>query len=547
MKKNGFVAVMICCLAFVAILSGCSTNGGGSGEAATKTKGNAGQTETKQRVKITSAIYDRGSVPAAEGTIEKNRWTDWLVQNGPHDVSFVAIPRFDSEQKYNTLFASGSAPDLLFEYSPWIRNTWYEQKQLLPLDDLIEQHSTVYKEMLEKYPELRKAGTMSDGKLYYLGRLNESIPNRAILIRKDWLDKLNLKVPETTEQLIEVAKAFAAQGNGIYGMAVSGSAGRTIDQMFQNMGFVVRDGQIEYAWDSTAEAAKFMKRLYDEGIIDRDFLSDTNGEKAKQDFVSGKIGIYPAQISWRTFAVNEYKTLKENDPEAELIPIPLPESPAGAFNPTFENPVQMTAAINRLAKHPEAVMEFADFLATPSTGTAMGYGIEGEHYEWNEQGCPVLLEGEQKQQVGYMGDARMLTSSTFATEGKCAFESQFNVNDPYEKEGLALFKLAKEAYFDLDRPFPEITLSEHMPQMPKELQITMGQTYKNIGDLYVKAIVSGPQYTVEQMIQDAQNVWAKGKGPEAEAWMKQWYAENKDTAFLAEDLYDIIRQQQGIK
>lgn len=550
MKKAWFVGVLALGLTLGGVLSACSKEGEeAKGAPTAPAEGQSTEQPTEQpkaRVKITSSIYDRGSVPAAEGTIEKNRWTAWLVENGPHDVTFVPIPRWESEQKFNTLFASGSAPDLLFEFSPWIRNTWYDQKQLLPLDDLIENHSTVYKEMLQKYPALKKAGTMSDGQLYYMGKLNEVIPIRAMLIRKDWLDKLNLEVPATTEELYEVAKAFAQQDQDAYGMAVSGNAGRTLDQMFQNMGFVIRNDDVEYAWDSYAEAARFMKRLYEEGIVDRDFLTDTNGEKAKQDFVNGKIGIYPGQFSWRTFAVNEYKTLKQNDPQAEIIAIPLPESPAGAFNPSFENPVQMTAAINRMAKNPEAVMEYADFLVMPSTGNTLTYGFEGVHYELEANGCPSILDGDQRQQISYLSDARMLTTSPVVTDGKCGAETQFNVNDPYEKAGLELLNQVKEVYFNLDRPYAEITHSEHMPQLPKELQITISETYKAIGDVYVKSVVGGAGYTVEQMIQDAKSLWEKGKGPEAEAWMKQWYAENKDTAFLSKDIYDVIRQQQGL-
>ncbi|WP_223869329.1 extracellular solute-binding protein [Paenibacillus sabuli] len=546
MNKKGFVAAG---LMLSLAIAGCSSNdGGGSADNGNGADGN----EPKEKANISSAIYDRGSVPAAEGSIEDNRWTRWLSENGPANVTFTAVPRWESEDKYNTLLASGSAPDLLFEYSPAIRNIWYQQKQLLPLDELIEEHSTSYKAMLEDYPALRKAGTLDDGKLYYFGRLNEVVPNRAVLIRKDWLDKLGLEYPKTTEELYEVAKAFRTEdpdGNGkddTYGLAVSGNSTRTLDQIFQKMGFVLRDDEIVYAWDSFEEEASFMKRLYEEGIIDRDFLNDKNGENARQDFVTGKLGIYPVLLNWKTFTTNEYKTLKDNVPDAEIIPIPYPESRAGAFTPTFANPVQMTAAINRGADNPEAVMAYVDFLIEPSTGQTLKYGVEGEHYEMGENGCPVALDNDKTEQVGYTVDLQMLMTAPYVLEGKCGMESEFNPEVPLEQEGLDLFHQGLEAYIDLDRPYSEITISEHMPQMPKELQTTLGETNKTIGDLYSKAIVSGSNYTVQQALEEAQKVFQNGMGPEAEAWLKDWYANNKDTAFLAEDLYAVIREQQGI-
>ncbi|WP_261800279.1 extracellular solute-binding protein [Paenibacillus sp. PAMC21692] len=529
-----------------ALLAGCSAkdnnNAAGAGE----------QDSGEARGNITSSLYDRGSVPAAEGTMEDNRWTKWLNENGPANVKYVPIPRWESTEKFNTLFASGKAPDLLFEYAAGPKDTWYQQKQLMPLDDLINEHSTEYKALLEKYPYLKKAGTLSDGQLYYVGRLNEVTPIRAIFVRKDWLEKLNLEVPTTTEEMFEVAKAFTKldpDGNGkddTYGMAISHQSAITVDQIFQNMGFVVRDGEVVRAWDSAVAAAEFRKSLYDEGIIDRDYLNDKNGEKAKQDFVTGKLGIYPVLLKWEQFMKNEYVTLKQNVPDAEIIPIAYPESPAGSFNPTFQNPVQMTAAVNRGTKDPKAVMDYIDFLAKPSTGTALQFGLEGVHHELDTAGCPVLTEGDKKGEVGYMTDATMLSSSMLVLEGKCGTANMFNPEIPIEKEGLDMFELGKDIYFDLNRPYAEITHSEHMPQLPNELSITLGETNKTIGELWVKAIVSGSSYSVAQALEEAQKVWEKGRGPEAEEWMKNWYAENQDTAFLAKDIYDFVKQQEGL-
>ena len=70
---------------------------------------------------------------------------------------------------------------------------------------------------MAKFPVLRKAGMGTDGKLYQFGRINETIPMRGVFIRKDWLEKLHLNIPQTTEEMYQVAKAFTEQdpdGNG---------------------------------------------------------------------------------------------------------------------------------------------------------------------------------------------------------------------------------------------------------------------------------------------------------------------------------------------
>lgn len=101
-----------------------------------------------KRGDVTVSVYDRGNVPAAEGKIENNRWTKWINDNGPVNATFVPIPRTDPGQKWNVLFASDSAPDIINEYDPNIVNPLIDQKQLMPLNDLIENNSVEYKKLL---------------------------------------------------------------------------------------------------------------------------------------------------------------------------------------------------------------------------------------------------------------------------------------------------------------------------------------------------------------------------------------------------------------
>ena len=146
--------------------------------------------------------------PSSEGSYANNRWTNWIQDNGPVDVTFVPVLRSASKKLLNVMFASGSAPDIINETNATFRNYLYEQNQLLSIDDLLY-YMPNYKALLEQYPQLKKAGTRSDGKLYEIGRINEANPLHVLFIRQDWLDTLNLDHPTTTDELLEVAYAFA--------------------------------------------------------------------------------------------------------------------------------------------------------------------------------------------------------------------------------------------------------------------------------------------------------------------------------------------------
>lgn len=546
-RKLRVTALLSLAVAGVGLIAACS-NSGGTG--ATSSPGKAGEPKPDVRKDITVSIYDRGNVSPDEGTIENNRWTKWLNENGPENAKFVAIPRTNPGEKINVLYASGSAPDLLFEYSPKIRDPLYQQKQFLPLNDLIEKYSVEYKKILKENPALLKAGTKEDGKLYYFGRLNFVTPNRGFLIRTDWLKKLGLTMPQTTEDLYKVAKAFAEQdpdGNGkkdTFGLALSGDTGFNLRQAFGvTTRWVVKNGELVIDWERFADFNTYAKRLYDEGLIDRDFTTDGNGAKAKQDFINGKLGIYgflsgdPVSL-----ILSVVDPMKKNAPGGEVQFMPYPKSNAGAFIPTLTNPIQMTAAISATAKNPEAVVKYVDFLVKDSTAKALQYGVEGTHYKM-ENGCPEIIDAaKHKKEVSDLtSDLRMLDNGGLRTS-KCDLPLIKYKSDPRKQEFQAAYDAFRSTYLTYDREYAELTVSEHMPSLPNDLATTESNADKAIGDIFLKAIVGGSKITVEQALKDSQNEWNRSGGKQVEDWYKNWYKTDKDKAFLFKDILDVTKK-----
>lgn len=530
------------------LLAGCS----GGAESGGQTAGNGAEA----RASISSTIYDRGSVPNGMGTIEDNMWTKWVSENGPADVSFVAIPRWESQSKLNVLLASGSAPDLIFEFGTSIRNQLFDQKQLMPLDDLIEQHSVEYKALMEKYPQLKQAGIKSDGKLYEVGRMNEVYPLVSLFIREDWLQNLGLEVPTTTDELLEVAKAFTEQdpdGNGVddtYGVGgfeFGDNAGLWRYTFNANWVDLDANGELQVGPNRLKEQAEFERQLYEAGVVDKDFLSDKDGSRSKQEFLNGKIGIYAFMTNdFMGFASRELEALMSNVPEARLKVMALPSTPLGHYAPVLNNPVQMTAVVNARAKSPEAIMKYIDFLVKPDTGRTFRYGIEGEHYELQDDGRPVILDDEKfRNEVSWASDLTMLYSRL--EEGKYGYVANgFNEEVPSQKEAQRLFHEAIDVYMTDRLPVGEgLTHSEHMPQLPKELQVKYSNVTAAVNDIYTRAIIGGNNYTIEQAAADAEQQWMNGGGPEIISWYEEWWSNEKDNVLIWSDFYEIYEQQQA--
>ncbi|TVY06986.1 extracellular solute-binding protein [Paenibacillus cremeus] len=542
---------LVAAVALGALLAGCSEKK----EAAAP--GNAQGNAPAKKGNVTVSMYDRGSVPAAEGSYEDNRWTKWINQNGPANATFVPVLRSDSTKKFNVLFASGSAPDIINEYNTPFRGGLYDQKQLLPLDDILK-FMPEYQKLLTQYPQLKKAGTKADGKLYEIGKVKEATPAHMLLIRTDWLKKLNLQMPTTTDELLAVAKAFTEQdpdGNGkkdTYGMNMSTYSEQAINEIFGEgssstlLAWGIKDGKVIRQWDNELASLTFKKKLYDDGIIDKDYINDKDGAKAKQDFLNGKIGIYVKFTGgWYDFVMNDMPTLKKNVPGADIAPLAYPKSPMGTFTGAIDNPVQMTTVINAKAKDPEAVGRYLDFMMKPETATKIINGDEGTHWKKSPNGCPTPIDAtKSKNEVSYALDYEMFFSSGI---DKCNYVlNQFNPEVPEQKAGMDMYRQVQKLYFDPSREYPGITVGDHMPVYDADLNVINTQILKEKNDLFVKAIISGSKYTPEQAIKDSQAAWDKAGGKKLEDFMNKWYQDNKDKAFLAKDVMAVVKQQMEL-
>ncbi|TLS52785.1 extracellular solute-binding protein [Paenibacillus antri] len=502
----------------------------------------AGGDAAEARGKITVSIYDRGQIPKEEGTYTDNRWTRWINENGPVDVEFVPIPRNESQQKYSMLFASGEAPDLVLEYDNAFVNTLWAQKQLLPLDDLIAEHSTEYKKLLEKFPELKKLATKPDGKMYEVARIMKPEILGMMVIRKDWLDKLGLETPKTVEELYQVADAFAngdPDGNGTkdtFGINLSQFATYYVDAMFQNEMFILENGELIRQFDRIKPAYEFKRRLFENNIVDKDFLTDTNGQKAEQDFASGKLGIY---LAYASVISKNYDTLKNSVPEAEIVAIPFPASEFGQFGPDFNPPFQLTGSVNANAKDPASVMKYIDFMVSEPTVQYFANGEEGVHYTKSANGCPQPIDRDKnKNEMGYTGDYRMFMP-TYLLQTCAVNDRSLESENPIDQEWIAIAEEAKKLYLDPNRPHPGFTHAKFRPALDKDLNTIFNDGWNTMNEIMAKAVVSGSAYTVDQGVADVISAWDASGGKKLEEWYKNWYQENKDSWLFMEDLYQM--------
>ena len=208
------------------------------------------------------------------------------------------------------MFASNELPDAFYRsgLSPLEATRYGAAGQLIPLEDLIDEYAPNLKRLMEQYPEIRAGITTPEGHIY-------AIPGIVTLgaartdkkwINKAWLDKLNLDIPETTDELYEVLKAFRdgdPNGNGendeipmtarvgiVVVNMMSGSFG--LDQQL-GYNINIEDGKV-HIWmgsERNKEMLMYLNKLYEERLLDQDLFSHKEAEYlAKQG--SGNVGFF---------------------------------------------------------------------------------------------------------------------------------------------------------------------------------------------------------------------------------------------------------------
>lgn len=498
--------------------------------------------------KITVSIYDRNNVPEGEGTITNNRWTKWINENAPVQVEFIPVPRTNSSEKWNVLFASGQAPDLVMEFSNPYMKDLAAKGQVIPLDDAIAKYSTNYKKMIAGNESLQKL-TRFNGKTYFMGRTLPFTANHYVMIRQDWLDKLKLPMPKTTEEYLQVAKAFTDQdpdGNGK--KDTLGSTFYDVDAFFQLYqasdetlpmvtSYHLINDQYVRTWDRPKADLAFRKSMYDAGVVDKDTFTDKNGAKAQQDWVNGKLGIYGSDVLEGSKGYDVYTALIKNNPDAKVSIIPLPKSEFGQFSPAGAVPMQFTSAINATAKNVEAVVKYVDWLMQPEVQQTLMYGMEGVHYKMVD-GCPKPIDSEKnKKELAWNGDFQMMSQT--GTMGKCVeYTNTLDPSKPVDKAYIDLVKQGRAAYITADRPTTsEVVLPVTLTEDLTVIKNTLKNTLTNI---YTKAVVGGSSYTVDQAMKDAQDAWDKGGGKKVDDFLTKAYTDNKKDVIYTKDYYKLL-------
>lgn len=312
----------------------------------------------------------------------------------------------DYDNKMRVQIAGGNYPDL-FQASYTDMKTYAEKGLLLDLTPYLDNELKQAKDFVTDLgADLWKKASIN-GKVYAVPR-NGDVPFNSYWIRKDWLDKLQLDMPQTIDELLEVAKSFTEQDpdeNGkkdTYG--ITGLELNAFAPIFGAYGisepgtgvFFTQDGKLmnSYSAPAMSEALATIKKFIDANVTDPELMTN-KVSNAQQKAFQGKAGII--YLGWTDIAkdemIEQYRTV---NPDAEWVQLGAPKGPAGQFDGSFDfdKPSRLMVIPKSLENDKEKlqkVFDLINYLSSPEGNKLVMYGLEGKHYTM-ENGKEQLTE-----------------------------------------------------------------------------------------------------------------------------------------------------------
>lgn len=286
-----------------------------------------------------------------------------------------------NDSQYDTnvsmVISMGSLPDIM------VVSSQDEVEQLVEaglIEDLTESYNNCIsdriRKMYESYGDSLKDMVTYDGKIMALPETNITDGPNLVWLRKDWMDKLGLSEPHTIDDVVNIVKHFISEDPGNNGVDASGkpnTVGLAVDKdvtgecgysseflldiIFACFGAYPKqwimndDGEIVYGsvTNEAKEALSYISSLYNQGVIDNDFLLRTSTnicELIENGLCGSFFGPWWAPNNPLANAVSR-------NPDADWQPYLIATDSDGTTSYHSQNPCYKYVVVRKGYEHPE--------------------------------------------------------------------------------------------------------------------------------------------------------------------------------------------------
>jgi len=303
-------------------------------------------------------------------------------------------------EQFNLMIASNDLPDIIFNNWGTTLSKYIDDKVIIKLNDLIDKNAPDIKKKLLEDKDIKQQMILDDGTIAMFPQVTKDLGNvyRGFLMRKDWLDKSNLKVPTTIDEWYTVLKAFKEKdpnGNGKADeIPLSDEKGPGLENFAEAWGVKANKGLGSFGVDPKTGKIQYgplqpaykdfigtMAKWYKEGLIDSEYaLVDRKVIDSK--VLSNTVGaLWGTNSSYMSVYLN---LMKDKDPNFNMVGVPFPIGPAGKAYDTFDSNIMHVpgygGAITTKCKDPVLVTKLCNYFYSDEGDTLLNWGVEGSSY-----------------------------------------------------------------------------------------------------------------------------------------------------------------------
>lgn len=383
-----FLSILLAAAMLLTLLAGCGGNTDTKSETKGETKNDVASTEKPKEIEKIKIYLPSGSnVDDIDAVMEKvNEITREKIGV---EVEFKVYQFGQWFQQYS-LFLSGTEDvDILANYGGYLNAV--SQGAAYDLTDLIQEYG---QDIIAAEGDFLKSGNIG-GVQYAIPIYASYAWTMGIIYREDVVQELglteqvaNVKTLADWEPILAAVKEAKPEMTPF--VTVSGSVSSnftygTWDNLGNDFGVLMNSGETSELVNlfETQEYADLCRVFYDwnqKGYSSKDIQTQTDGFTVLTENDAAF-----CTLGQTDFNTSFYQSTTCNKP----INVVMLGTPAAR---TYNN---VTYTVMSNTKHPEACMKFLNlWFSDPEIGNLISYGIEGVHYQLNENGMGTYVDGQ---------------------------------------------------------------------------------------------------------------------------------------------------------
>ena len=418
--KRKVVSLMLVSAMVAGMLAGCGSDSGSSKGGSSTETGSAAEAsssgETADDADDKSPItFEYFNADGKNGNLDNPVAKAITEATGVTlDVSYPVASQGDAKEDVALMIANDEYPDMI--YAKGSATDLYQAGALIDMTDLIEKYGPNIKKMYGAEMEKLKWSQDDPGiyQLSYAG-VNQKTLTTGGSCQIQWaaLKENDYKYPKTLDEYEKMIKSYLAahpkteDGLDMIGITMSASdwhwmitlgnpAGLIADASPDNGQWIIDDEynvHYKHVTDEEKEYFKWLCRMYNEGILDPNFATQTDDDYIAK-VASGRV-VAITDAEWH-YSQCEATLVADGKVDQTYVglPVTLREDQVEKALLYQGTTVGWGIGITKSCEDPVRAIKFLDYLCSDEGQILYHWGIEGENYFLDDNGQPYRTDEE---------------------------------------------------------------------------------------------------------------------------------------------------------